>query len=34
MPTFKYAAKTNDGKTISGTMVAAAPAEVVGELRR
>jgi type IV pilus assembly protein PilC len=34
MPTFKYAAKTADGKTISGTMVAAAPAEVVGELRR
>lgn len=34
MPTFKYAAKTNDGKTIRGTLVAAAPADVVGELRR
>ncbi len=34
MPTFKYAAKTNDGKTIRGTLVAAAPGEVVGELRR
>ncbi|MBM4014834.1 MAG: type II secretion system F family protein [Planctomycetes bacterium] len=34
MPTFKYAAKTNDGKLIRGTLVAAAPTEVVGELRR
>ncbi|MSR45950.1 MAG: type II secretion system F family protein [Planctomycetes bacterium] len=34
MPTYKYAAKTNDGKTIRGTLVAAAPSEVVGELRR
>ncbi len=34
MPTFKYAAKTNDGKTIRGTLVAAAAGEVVGELRR
>ena len=34
MPTFKYAAKTNDGKTIRGTVVANAPAEVVTELRR
>jgi type IV pilus assembly protein PilC len=34
MPTFKYAAKTSEGKTIRGTVVAAQPAEVVGELRR
>src|SRR5689334_9546344 len=34
MPTFKYSAKTNDGKTIQGTLVANAPAEVVSELRR
>jgi len=34
MPTFKYAAKTSDGKTIRGTVVATAPAEVVSELRK
>lgn len=34
MPTFKYAAKTSDGKTLRGTLVAAGPSEVVGELRR
>jgi type IV pilus assembly protein PilC len=34
MPTFKYAAKTSDGKTIHGSVVANAPAEVVSELRR
>ena len=34
MPTFKYAAKTSEGKTISGTLVANQPSEVVGELRR
>jgi type IV pilus assembly protein PilC len=34
MPTFKYAAKTNDGKTIRGTVVADQPADVVGELRK
>ena len=34
MPTFKYAAKTNEGKTITGTVVASQPSEVVGELRK
>jgi type IV pilus assembly protein PilC len=34
MPTFKYSAKTSDGKTVRGTLVANAPAEVVTELRR
>src|SRR5262245_6049052 len=34
MPTFKYSAKTTDGKTIRGTVVSNTPAEVVGELRR
>jgi type IV pilus assembly protein PilC len=34
MPTFKYSAKTSDGKTIQGTLVANAPGEVVSELRR
>ncbi len=34
MPTFKYAAKTTDGRTLHGTLVANAPADVVGELRR
>jgi type IV pilus assembly protein PilC len=34
MPTFKYAAKTSDGKTINGSVVANAPADVVSELRR
>src|SRR5258705_12520007 len=34
MPTFKYSAKTSDGKTIHGTLVANAPGEVVSELRR
>jgi len=34
MPTFKYAAKTGEGKTIHGTLVANQPSEVVGELRK
>lgn len=33
MPTFKYAAKTADGKTMRGTLVANQPGDVVGELR-
>lgn len=34
MPTFKYAAKTSDGKTVRGTLTANAPADVVADLRK
>ncbi|MEW6741155.1 MAG: type II secretion system F family protein [Planctomycetota bacterium] len=34
MPNFKYSAKSNEGKTFTGMMEAASPAEVVGELRK
>ncbi|MFO0985396.1 MAG: type II secretion system F family protein [Planctomycetota bacterium] len=34
MPNFKYSAKSNEGKTINGTMEASSPSEVVGELRK
>lgn len=34
MPTFKYSAKSAEGKTISGTLSAGSAAEAVGELRR
>jgi len=34
MPSFKYAAKTQEGKTITGTVTAATAGDVVGELRR
>src|SRR5262245_317331 len=34
MPTFKYAAKTSDGKTVRGTLTANAPGEVVADLRK
>ena len=34
MPSFKYSAKTTEGKTVNGTLVAENAAEVVAELRR
>ncbi len=34
MPTFKYAAKTAEGKSVNGTVVAESASEAVGELRR
>ena len=34
MPTFKYTAKTPEGKSVSGTLVADSAGDVVGELRR
>ena len=34
MPTFKYLAKTLDGKTVNGSLTADSAAEAVGELRR
>ena len=34
MPTFKYSAKTTEGKAVTGTVVADSASEVVSELRR
>ena len=34
MPTFKYSAKSTEGKTVTGTLVAESAAGVVSELRR
>src|SRR5262245_16305609 len=34
MPNFKYSAKSNEGKTVTGAMEAASPSDVVGELRK
>jgi type IV pilus assembly protein PilC len=34
MPTFKYSAKTAEGRTVNGTLTADSAGEVVGELRR
>ena len=34
MPTFKYSAKTIEGKTVNGTLVAESVGELVNELRR